>query len=447
LRKERSFLYSERMPNAPLMLANYPRAIMHLDADAFFASVEEAIDPTLKGKPVVTGRERGIIACANYAAKARGITRGTSLFEAKRRCPELIILPNDYETYSLFSKRMFTIMRRYTPLVEEYSVDEAFADITGMRRLHQASYKEIAERIRDDVESDLGFTVSVGLSSTKVLAKICSKFRKPHGLTAVPGPYIHLLLQRTSVEEVWGFGPNTCNLLRQHHIHTAYDFINQPERWARRILHKPGWELWQELRGNAVLKVTPDPKATYATIMKSKTFTPPSSDKELVYGKLIRNVERAFAKARRFRLRPEGIAVVLRQGDYNHDGLEARLNRGSSATLEILPVVRTLFEKIYRPGRDYRSTMIVLGKLVSDDSEQYELFFDPLEIKTFRDATAAIDEVNRRYGRDTLVSGTALFLPQKQVVERDVGPARWESVMQGETRKRHLAIPRLNIRV
>ena len=429
------------------MLASYPRAIMHLDADAFFASVEEALDPTLKGKPVVTGRERGIIACANYVAKAQGITRGTSLFEAKRRCPKLIILPNDYESYSLFSKRMFTIMRRYTPLVEEYSVDEAFADLTGLRRLHQGSYQQIAERIRDEVESSLGFTVSVGLSSTKVLAKICSKFRKPHGLTAVPGRYIHLLLQRTRVDEVWGFGPNTCNLLRQHHIHTAYDFIRQPERWARRLLHKPGWELWQELRGNAVLKVTPDPKVNYATIMKSKTFTPPSSDKELVYAKLIRNVERAFAKARRFRLRPEAIAVVLRQGDYNHDGLEARLNRGTSSTLEVLPVVRTLFERVYRPDCDYRSTMIVLGKLVSDTSEQYELFFDPLEIETFRAATAAIDEVNRRYGRGTLVSGTALFLPQKQVVERDVGPARWERVMRGESRKRHLGIPRLDIRV
>ena len=429
------------------MLADYPRAIMHLDADAFFASVEEAMDPTLKGKPVVTGRERGIIACANYAAKACGIKRGVSLFEAKRLCPELIILPNDYETYSLFSKRMFAIMRTYTPLVEEYSVDEAFADLTGLRRLHHASYKQIAERIRDDVESALGFTVSVGLSSSKVLAKIGSKFRKPHGLTAVPGPYIHLLLQRTTVEEVWGFGPNTCSLLHQHGIRTAYDFICKPERWARRILHKPGWELWQELRGNSVLKVTAEPKQSYATIMKSKTFTPPSSDKELVFAKLIRNVELAFAKARRFRLRPAGVAVVLRQGDYHHDGLEARLNRGTSSTLEVLPVIRTLFEKVYRPGCEYRSTMIVLGKLVSDSSEQYELFFDPLEIKSFRDATAAVDEINRKYGRSTLVSGTALFLPRKPEVERDVGPARWERVMRGETRKRHLAIPRLDIRV
>ncbi len=123
------------MNDAPFMLASYPQAILHLDADAFFASVEQALDPSLRGKPVVTGRERGIIACASYEAKARGIQRGIPLFQAEKLCPGLVVLPDDYETYSLFSKRMFNILRRYTPAVEEYSIDEAFADLAGMRRV------------------------------------------------------------------------------------------------------------------------------------------------------------------------------------------------------------------------------------------------------------------------------------------------------------------------
>jgi DNA polymerase-4 len=116
---------------------------MHMDGDAFFTSVEQSMHPRLKGRPVVTGKERGIIACASYEAKALGIKRGVSLWEAKRICPDLVVLPSDYESYSIYSKRMFEIMRRYTPEVEEYAIDEGFADLTGMRRLFRCSYPGI----------------------------------------------------------------------------------------------------------------------------------------------------------------------------------------------------------------------------------------------------------------------------------------------------------------
>ena len=109
------------MNTTPFMLESFPRAILHVDGDAFFASVEQAVHPELKGRPVVTGQERGIIACASYEAKALGIKRGVPLFKARRHHPELVVLPSDYETYSLYSKRMFAIMRRYTPSVEAVS--------------------------------------------------------------------------------------------------------------------------------------------------------------------------------------------------------------------------------------------------------------------------------------------------------------------------------------
>jgi DNA polymerase-4/DNA polymerase V len=105
-----------------------------MDADAFFASCEQAIHPELRGKPVVTGRERGIVAAASYEAKGRGVKRGMGLFDVKKVCPDVILLPSDYETYSLFSVRMFEILRRFSPDVEEYSIDEAFVDLTGLRR-------------------------------------------------------------------------------------------------------------------------------------------------------------------------------------------------------------------------------------------------------------------------------------------------------------------------
>ena len=127
---------------------SFPRAIVHIDGDAFFTSVEQSMIPSLKGKPVVSGQERGIIACASYEAKALGIKRGVSLWDARKACPHLIVLPSDYESYSLYSKRMFEIMRRYTPTVEEYSIDEGFADLTGLRRVHRMSYEQIARSMQ-----------------------------------------------------------------------------------------------------------------------------------------------------------------------------------------------------------------------------------------------------------------------------------------------------------
>src|SRR3990172_3256646 len=114
------------------MLRSWPRAIVHIDGDAFFASCEQAVHPEYRDKPVVTGKERGIVAAASYEAKAKGVSRGVPLWEVKKLCPDAIILPSDYEKYSIFSKRMFAILRRFTPLVEEYSIDEAFVELTGL---------------------------------------------------------------------------------------------------------------------------------------------------------------------------------------------------------------------------------------------------------------------------------------------------------------------------
>src|SRR5574341_297107 len=170
------------MSTQPLTISSWPRAILHLDADAFFASCEQAIHPGLKGRPVITGRERGIVAAASYEAKARGVSRGVRLSEVKKLCPDAVILPSDYETYSLFSVRMFEILRRFSPDVEEYSIDEAFVDLTGLRRSFHGPYEKIAEKMQTTIEQELGITVSAGVSLSKVLAKIGSKHNKPNGL-------------------------------------------------------------------------------------------------------------------------------------------------------------------------------------------------------------------------------------------------------------------------
>src|SRR5882672_4091030 len=188
----------------PFTLHSFPRAIIHIDGDAFFASCEQARDPQLQGKPVITGKERGIAASMSYEAKARGVTRGMRVSEIKKLCPDAIIVPSDYKTYSLLSMRLFAIVRRYTPDVEEYSIDECFADLTGLRRPLRMSYEAMAAKIKHDLDTELGFTFSVGLAPNKVLGKIGSKWQKPSGLTAIPGSRIHQYLEHLPVEKVWG---------------------------------------------------------------------------------------------------------------------------------------------------------------------------------------------------------------------------------------------------
>lgn len=434
------------MSGDSLMLSSYPKAILHIDADAFFTSVEQALSPSLRGLPVVTGAERNIIACASYEAKAMGISRGMPLYEARRICPGLKVLPSDYETYSLYSRRMFDVIRNFTPIVEEYSVDEAFADITGMRRCFRASYPEIASMLAGRIASELGITVSVGLSLSKSLAKIGSKFRKPAGQTAVPGRYIHLLLQRTPLEKVWGFGSNTVNLLQKYGLKTAYDFIGCHEGWVSKLLHKPGREIWRELRGDSVWPVDPEEKKDYASITKSKTFTP-SSCRDNVFARMVKNMESAFIKLRRYRLRTGLISVILRDSAFNQSGVEGRLSRSTASSFEALPLASQLFDSVFRNGCEYRATMVVLGKIESDREEQYSLFSSPVELEKARRLSAAIDEAAGAYGKHKVHSGAVMMLNDSGISSRDAEPSRRLISFQGETKRRRIMIPRMDVRV
>jgi DNA polymerase-4/DNA polymerase V len=431
----------------PLLQTGFPQAIVHLDGDAFFASVEQAIHPELKGRPIVTGKERGIIACASYEAKKLGIKRGIPLWEAEKMCKDLVVVPSDYEMYSLFSKRMFDIMRRFTPMVEEHSIDEGFADISGLRRLYHTSYQDIARQMKEAIEAELGIGVSVGLSLSKSLAKLASKFRKPHGFTPVAGYHVHLFLPRIPLEGVWGFGPNTVHLLKKQGLQNAYDFIQKPEEWADRWLGKIGREIWNELRGRVVYPVTTEAKSSYATISKCKTFTAPSDQRDFVYAKLVRNVESACIKLRRYTQRARTLVVILKRQDFTTQALEARLNRPTSATQEMMPVAREMYDQLYEAGTIYRATMVVMGKLESDRCRQGDLFEDRVRIEAMARASEAIDEINERFGKHTVSLGTSLNLNANRVTGRNDQPWRKSALLKGESKRQRLNLPLLSIKV
>jgi len=388
-------------------LSSWPRAIVHIDGDAFFTSCEEAIHPELRGKPLITGGERGIVACASYAAKNIGIKRGVPLHEARKICPGLIVLPSDYETYSLFSLRMFAVMRRFSPDVEEYSIDEAFSDITGMRRALHSSYEGIALQMKETIERELGITVSVGLSITKVLAKVASKYKKPAGMTVIKGRDIAQYLNDLPVGKIWGIGPATTNYLAKLGIRTALTFAQLPEKNVRAKFTKPGVEIWQELRGESVYPVLSEEKNSYASISKTKTFVPPTSDAGYLFAQLMRNMESACIKARRYALAPKKIEVFLKKQNFDLAGSAAALSRPCACPLEFSDVVRDLFDACYHPCELYRATGVMLLDLVADGNLQYTLFDNPVQAEKIKDLYGVADELGQKFGKHTVHLGSS----------------------------------------
>ncbi len=428
----------------PISLRSYPRAILHIDGDCFFVSCEVALHPELKGKPVVTGKERGIASSLSYEAKALGVTRGMMLSEVKRLCPDVIILPSDYETYSLFSKRMFNIVRRYTPEVDEYSIDECFADLTGLRRSLRMSYETMAENIKRDLDNELGMTFSVGLGPNKVIAKIGSKWKKPSGLTTIPANKIHLYTKNLSVEKVWGIGPQTTAYLNKLGIKTALEFSLKPEDWVKDKLSKPYYEIWKELRGEMVYSLNLEEKHDYQSISKTKTFTPPSSDRDFVFSQLSKNVENACIKARRHHLATKKIYFFLKTQDFRYSGLELKLSTSVSIPQELLRVILENFGRLYRRNIQYRATGIVLMDLEENSNTQMDLFGATAQVDTWKKVFEKVDDIDAKFGKHSVYLGTS-YQAMKKITVNDRGDiaTRAKTLLKGENSRQRLGIPML----
>ena len=455
--------------------SSHHRAIIHLDSDAFFASCEQAIHPELKGKPVITGKERGIVAAASYEAKAYGVQRGVTLSDAIKMCPGLVVLPSDYETYSLFSRRMFSILRRFSSVVEEYGIDEGFIDITGLRRPMHQSYEQMARTMKEQVEQELGISVSVGLAPTKVLAKVGSKWNKPSGCVFISAENREAILKQLLTEKVWGIGPNTAAHMAQLGIITTFDFAERTWAFVEKHFTKPHQEIWYELNGTSVLPVITEEKTTYASISKTKTFTPPRSDKTFVYAQLVKNLENACIKARRYGLAARRVTIFLKQQDFSYHGLEAELTRASCYPNEILKAVEPMFESLFKSNvtqafrpdtianhdavrpkglsymslgdtsTQYRATGIVLADLQENTRIQDSLFAAPIELSKLKRVYDAVDVVSGKFGKHSLHLGASLSANASadHLGGRGDKTTRKLERLKGETTRQFLNIPRV----
>ncbi len=375
------------------------KTILHMDGDAFFVGVEIAKNPSLKGLSVVTGQERGIVSALSYEAKALGIVRGMPIFRIKRDFPNTIILAGDYSSYVKYSKMMFDIVRRYADDVEEYSIDECFADLTGLDLPLKLSYKEIAEKIKKEINEELNLSISIGLASTKVLAKVASKWKKPNGFTIIDNKSIPDFLKNTLIEKIWGIGPRTSELLKRKGIKTAYDFYLKDIEWVKSNLSKPYEVIWYELHGKMIVPIDGKAKDTYSSIQKTRSFYPNSNDKVFLFSQLSKHIEDACTKARHFSLITKRFTIFLKTKDFQYFTYNIDIPYATNAPEIIISFAKEYFHKIYKEDIQYRTTGIVLLNLISNKSSQSNLFGESEKSDKFELIHKQIDNLENKYGK------------------------------------------------
>ncbi len=375
------------------------KAILHLDGDAFFVGVEVAKNPKLKGLPAVTGEERGIASALSYEAKALGITRGMPIFQIKRKFPQVVVLPGDYASYIRYSEKMFDIVRRYADDVEEYSIDECFADLTGLDKPLKMSYIEIAKKIKEEVFSELKITVSVGIAPTKVLAKVASKWQKPNGLTQIKLEDKEKFLKEVSIEKIWGIGPKTSEFLKQKRINNALDFIEKDVSWIKNNLSKPYEVIWRELNGESVVPIDPLPKTKYSSIQKTRTFNPATNDKVFLMSELSKHIEDACLKARHYRLFTKKVTIFLKTKDFKYHKLSLDLLSLSNTPEAIISMMGKSMDKLHKKGILYRTTGVILENLISKSDVQSDLFGKDEKVKKFELIYEQIDSLEEKFGK------------------------------------------------
>lgn len=375
------------------------KTILHVDGDGFFAGCEIAKDPSLQGKSVVVGRERGMVIAMNYIAKGFGIKRGMTLREARALAPATVFCDADHASYELFNGRMNNIIERYTPHIDRYSVDESFADITGLPLSFKMTYGEIAMDLKETLRRELGMTFSIGVAPTKVLAKIASNFKKPDGLTVIPAPDIKKFLETFPIEKVWGIGRQTAAHMSTLGISTALQFAERSEGFVTDTFSKPQHELWQELRGQSVLTLNTGKRAPYKSLMRTRTFMPPTHKKDFVLAELSRHVEVVCARAREHHLSGQMVNFFLKSQEFKYHGLSIKLSRHTNIPHELLAVLNDRLDDIYQEDTLYRAAGVTLSELRDASATQLDLFDATLRIEGLEHVYEHIDELNTRFGK------------------------------------------------
>lgn len=330
------------------------RQILHIDMDAFFASVEQRDNPALRGKPVLVGgpTRRGVVAAASYEARVSGARSAMPMAEALRLCPKAIVVPPRRDAYESASDAVFDVLRKFTPLVEGLSIDEAFLDVTMSRSLF-GDGETIAKKIRAAVFETTNLTCSAGVASSKFAAKIASDMNKPNGLTVV-GDDIAAFLAPLPIERMWGIGPKTAPNLRRLGYQTLGDLARASPQALERALGTWGRQVSDLARGIDDREVEPNREAQ--SIGAECTYEEDLRTKEEIQRSLLAHAARVAERLTAHSLRASGITVKLKYADFTVLTRRAALPEPASDTHSLHAACIELLERFPLEGARVRLT-------------------------------------------------------------------------------------------
>jgi DNA polymerase-4 len=369
-------------------------SILHVDMDAFFASVAERDNPELKGKAVVIGMgARGVVSAANYEARKFGIHSAMPVGRARRLAPHAIFLPVDMPRYQEVSSHVMEIFESFTPWVEPISLDEAFLDVSGVGRL-LGSPREIAIAIRAKVLAQEGITCSVGIAPSKFIAKLASEHCKPDGMLEIEAGHILSFLHPLPIRAMWGVGPKTAQTLERLGLRTIADIANLPRSTLIRALGEAnGASLYELAWGRDYRDVTAhDPTKS---ISAAETFAQDLDDPVEILTEFLRLSERASARLRDSDLFAKTISIKVRFADFSTINRSKTLPLALDGTQEIFEVVRALYEALHIERARLRLVGVSLENLMSGAPEQMVL---GARESGWRQADSAIDRARARFG-------------------------------------------------
>ena len=375
--------------------------ILHVDMDAFYASVAELDNPQYKGKALVVGAgARGVVLSANYEARKFGIRAAMPVGRAKRMAPHAIFIPPEHHRYAEISERVMQIFHSYTPLVEPISLDEAFLDVTGSRKLF-GDGREIAQKIRAQVEKDEGITCSVGIAQSKFIAKLASQHCKPNGMLEIKSDRILEFLHPLPVRAIWGVGPKTAESLDRLGLHTVSDIAHTPRATLIRALgDATGESLYELAWGRDYRDVIPDEPEK--SIGNEETFARDIDSPEEILREFLRMTEKSTARLRERNLFAKTISIKIKFADFTSITRSKTLPLGIDGTQEVYEIVKKLYLALRNEGARIRLVGVSLGNLQDDSLVQLE--FGARE-KGWRDADTAIDKAKARFGRESVRPG------------------------------------------
>jgi len=390
-------------------MRDWPRVIMHLDMNAFFANIEQQTNPDLQGKPIaVIGRGRTVVTTASYEARAFGVKTGMNTWQAKQACPQIIFVVGDNRKYADTSTRIMGMMREYTPLVQVFSIDEGFLDLTGSLSLF-GSAERIAYLLKARIRHELGLTCSIGIAPNKLLAKLASDMQKPDGLTIIPPDKVAEVLENLPVKELCGIGSNVEKQLARFGIQTCGQLGRYPVEILKRHFGVIGECLSQMGRGvDGSPVVPPEDEEEVKSIGHSMTLDRDISGRESLLKYLLQLSEMVGRRARRYGVEGKTIHVTVRYDDFSTVGRQRTCTDPTNQTAAIYRMAIAILDT-FDLSRPVRLLGVRITNLVHK-GKQMSLFE---ENSRSAKATAAMDEANNRFGSFTVTYGSILETEEK----------------------------------